>query len=153
MRGRQKRYLSALAVALLAVSMLGASYDAGRFNKLGRDMICMCGCKQIMLECNHVGCSYSTRMSDELRVALERGESDSLILQGFVQNYGATVLAAPTTSGFNVVAWLVPPFVFLLAFGLAVWVIRSWKTSPATAAASGGTFDHYREQARQETEL
>jgi cytochrome c-type biogenesis protein CcmH len=153
MSGIHRRLLGALAVALVSASMMGASYDVGRYNKLGKQMICMCGCNQILLECNHVNCSYSTKMTEELRVALERGESDSLILQGFVQNYGATVLAAPTTSGFNVVAWIVPPVVFLLGVLLAVLVARTWKRTPVVATAGGGAFDQYREQARQETEL
>jgi len=153
MAAMRKRFLGMLALALVSGTMMGASYDVMRFNKLGREMICMCGCKQIMLECNHVGCSYSTRMSEELRQALERGENDSLILQAFVQNYGATVLAAPTTSGFNVVAWVVPPLVFLLSVGLAVMVVRNWKGSTLQSPAGAGAFDRYREQAREETEI
>ena len=43
-----------------------------------------------------------------------RPPSDDTILQGFVQKYGMTVLAAPGTSGFNSVAWLVP----FIALGL-----------------------------------
>jgi cytochrome c-type biogenesis protein CcmH/NrfF len=148
-----KRIFGVLAVLLMSIGMMGASYDVARFNKLGKQMICMCGCNQILLECNHVNCSYSTKMTDELRVALERGDSDSLILQSFVQNYGSTVLAAPTTSGFNIVAWIVPPMVFILGVLLAVTVVRTWKVQPVPAAHTGGAFDRYREQARQETEL
>ena len=59
--------------------------------------MCVCGCSQILLECNHVGCTYSDRMRDELMpLALDRGENDDLTLQDFVQKYGPTVLAAPT---------------------------------------------------------
>ena len=50
--------------------------------------MCACGCRQILLECNHVGCSYSDRMRDELSTALTRGDSDDLVLQAFVQKYG-----------------------------------------------------------------
>ena len=123
---------------------LGADSDA-RFNKLGHQMMCMCGCNQILLECNHVGCTYSDRMRNELIAGLERGDSDSLVLQSFVQKYGNTVLAAPTSSGFNVVAWITPFAVFRCwRTGLAVWFVRAWKarTAGATCGASqprGGT--------------
>ena len=48
-----------------------------------------------------------------LVAALDRGDNDDLVLQGFVQQYGATVIAAPTTTGFNRVAWIMPFAVFL----------------------------------------
>ncbi len=92
------RPLQLLGIAVLAIAFMGADVDA-RFNKLGHQMMCMCGCNQILLECNHVGCSYSERMRNELTAGLERGDSDSLVLQSFVQKYGNTVLAAPPRPG------------------------------------------------------
>jgi len=44
-----------------------------------------CGCGQVLLECNHVGCQSSTKMRDQLQAALDKGDNDDLILQGFVQ--------------------------------------------------------------------
>jgi cytochrome c-type biogenesis protein CcmH/NrfF len=69
------------------------------------------------------------------------------------------VIAAPTTTGFNRVAWIMP-FV-ALAFGIAfvVWVVRAWKNKPTPALADGITIprgpelDVLREQARKETDL
>ena len=110
-----------------AMLFLGADTDA-RFNKLGHQLMCMCGCNQVLLECNHVGCTYSDRMRNELTAGLERGDSDSLVLQSFVQKYGNTVLAAPTASGFNIVAWIMPFAVFCGGHGLAVWLVRLWKS-------------------------
>ena len=59
------RIAQLLLIALLAMLFLGADTDA-RFNKLGHQLMCMCGCNQILLECNHVGCTYSDRMRNEL---------------------------------------------------------------------------------------
>jgi cytochrome c-type biogenesis protein CcmH/NrfF len=39
---------------------------------------------------------------------MDRGDNDDLVLQGFVQEYGPTVIAAPTSTGFNRVAWIMP---------------------------------------------
>ena len=101
----------------MVFACLGASDEGARFNSLGHKLMCVCGCSQILLECNHVGCTYSDRMRGELMAALDRGENDDLTLQDFVQKYGPTVLAAPTATGFNRVAWIMP---FLaLALGLA----------------------------------
>ena len=51
-----------------------------RFDRLGHDLMCECGCGQMMLECNHVGCSSSEQMRKELKAALDRGDSDHVIL-------------------------------------------------------------------------
>jgi len=146
-----------LLVALLAMGFMAADTDA-RFNKLGHQLMCMCGCNQILLECNHVGCAYSERMRNELTAGLERGDNDSLVLQSFVQKYGNTVLAAPTSSGFNVVAWITPFAVFVLATAMAVWLVRMWKARPvaqpvAKPKLGSAELDALRKRAREETEF
>ncbi|MGH9668572.1 MAG: hypothetical protein ACRD3A_00475, partial [Terriglobales bacterium] len=50
-----RRTLQAIALCIAAVVLMGAGDDP-RFDKLGHKMICACGCRQILLECNHVGC-------------------------------------------------------------------------------------------------
>src|SRR4051812_6262563 len=99
---------SQLAALVMAVFLFMGAGDDVRFNKIGHSMMCTCGCGQVLLECNHVGCTVSDKMRNELAVALDRGDNNDLILQGFVQNYGPTVIAAPTASGFNRVAWIMP---------------------------------------------
>jgi len=145
-----------LLIAVLATAFLGADTDA-RFTKLGHQLMCMCGCNQILLECNHVGCAYSERMRNELTAALERGDSDSLVLQSFVQKYGNTVLAAPTGSGFNVVAWITPFLVFALATAMAVWLVRMWRARPVAQPVArpnlgSADLEALRKKAREETE-
>jgi cytochrome c-type biogenesis protein CcmH/NrfF len=151
------RPIQLLGIAVLAIAFLGADTDA-RFTKLGHQLMCMCGCNQILLECNHVGCAYSERMRNELTAGLERGDSDSLVLQSFVQKYGNTVLAAPTSSGFNVVAWITPFLVFGLATAMAVWLVRVWKSRPVAQSVAKpnletAELDALRKRARQETEF
>ena len=143
-------------IAVMAMTFLGADVDA-HFNKLGHELMCMCGCNQVLLECNHVGCAYSERMRNELTAGLERGDNDSLILQGFVQKYGNTVLSAPTSSGFNVIAWIMPFAVFALATAIAVWLVRMWKARPvalpvAQPNLAAEELDALRKKAREETE-
>ena len=86
-----------LLLCAAVFAFLGAGDPATRFNEIGHQMMCICGCNQILLEFNHVGCPDSDRMRNELMASLSRGDSDSLVEQGFVQKYGPTVLAAPTT--------------------------------------------------------
>src|SRR5262249_43706203 len=154
------RWLQMTAVVLFAMIFMGAgdSLEA-RFNTLGhKKLICPCSCNQILLECNHVGCTYSDTMRNELMSALGRCDSDDLVLQAVVQKYGPTVLAAPTTSGFNIVAWITPFAVLLAGFGFAAMIVSSWKSRPLLEpepeiAASRAQLDEFREKARRETEL
>jgi len=91
--------------------------------------------------------------------AISRGDSDSLVEQSFVQKYGPTVLAAPTTAGFDRAAWIMPFVAFVLGVGVVVLVVRAWKNRPEPAIAdglhpsTGAEFDQFREQARKETDL
>jgi cytochrome c-type biogenesis protein CcmH len=156
-RNPKLRIAQLALIAALAMLFLGADTDA-RFNKLGHQLMCVCGCNQVLLECNHVGCTYSDRMRNELVAGLQRGDSDSLVLQSFVQKYGNTVLAAPTSSGFNVVAWITPFAVFIVAAGLTVWLVRLWKARTlaqpvARPDLKPEELDALRQKARQETEF
>ena len=148
--------LSLLVLALL--TFLGAGDDSGRFNDLGHKLMCACGCGQILLECNHVGCTYSDRMRGELAAAIDRGDSDDLSLQSFVQKYGPTVLAAPPTTGFNRIAWVMPFAALVFGILLTVYIVRAWKSRPAAAPSgvapvTGPELDVFRQQARRDTDL
>jgi cytochrome c-type biogenesis protein CcmH/NrfF len=144
----------ACAVVALTLLLLGAGDDA-RFNNLGHKMMCACGCRQILLQCNHVGCTYSDRMRNELSAGLERGESDDLVLQAFIQKYGQTVLAAPIASGFNWVAWITPFAAFIAGIAIAILVALKWRALPQPAVPPGGAaaLEAFRQRARKETEL
>ena len=149
---RENIFALLLAVTLLAAPLRAQDVNM-RFSSLGHKMICGCGCNQILLECNHVGCPLSEGMRNELTGALKRGKSDGQILDAFVEKYGPTILAAPTMSGFNLTAWITPFAVLLAAFASAVLVIRGWKRRPLRAVAASQTAAPYLDEVRRETEL
>jgi len=145
----------AVEVSVLAVAIcfsLGASDASARFNDLGHRLMCTCGCAQLLGECNHVGCPESGRMREELTSAIASGLSDQQILDSFAAKYGATVLAAPTMKGFNLVAWIAPFAVFGAALFGTVLLIRRWGGfSPGVpAAAAAGTPPDSAEQERMD---
>jgi len=158
-KARVKRALQLAALSLALLLLLGAGDSGSRFNELGHRMMCVCGCSQILLECNHVGCKYSDRMRDELMAAVDRGDSDDLTLQAFVQKYGTTVIAAPTNKGFNRVAWVMPFLALGLGLTTVVFIVRAWKNRPTPALADGikplrgSELEQFRAQAQKETEL
>lgn len=154
---RRWRQIGLLILTVLL--LLGAGDNDARFRDIGHRMMCTCGCGQVLLECNHVGCQSSDKMRNQLLAALDRGDNDDLILQGFVQEYGPTVVAAPSTTGFNYVAWVMPFIALAVGMAFVVFVVRAWKNKPTPALADGitiprgGELDEMRRRAREETEL
>jgi cytochrome c-type biogenesis protein CcmH len=154
---KQVLQLGFLLLALLG--LFGAGDEPTRVHDLGHRLMCVCGCNQVLLECNHVGCTYSDRMRTELVAAVDKGDNDDLTLQWFVQKYGTTVLAAPTTKGFNRVAWVMPYLALVLGLASVVLIVRTWKSRPlllpagAIRPVGGAELDHFREQARKDTEI
>jgi cytochrome c-type biogenesis protein CcmH/NrfF len=91
--------------------------------------------------------------------AVSRGDSDSLVEQSFVQKYGPIVLAAPTNTGFDRTAWIVPFLALGVGLVTVVLVVRAWKNRPAPALADGlkpirgAELEQFREKAREDTDL
>lgn len=152
------RWSTALILASALLLMAAADDPGGkRFDRLGHAVMCQCGCGQVMLECNHVGCSSSEQMRKELRAAMDRGEDDKTILAGFVAKYGPTVLSAPTNTGFNLVAWIMPVVIFIAGILGVALVVRAWKRrAPAMAGNAPDSpeeMDEYRRRVHEETSL
>jgi cytochrome c-type biogenesis protein CcmH/NrfF len=156
---REKRLHLIPALLLGVLLLMGAGDDSARIDRIGHQLMCVCSCNQVLLECNHVGCSYSTRMRDELTAAVTRGDSDNNVVQWFIQTYGTTVLTVPTDHGFNRIAWVMPYLALVLGIGLVVFIVAVWKKRPMIVQASvptavkGVELDRFRDQARRETQL
>jgi cytochrome c-type biogenesis protein CcmH/NrfF len=156
---REVGSLRILGVVLLSTFLFLAAGDDARVDRLGHQVICMCGCNQVLLECNHLGCPYLSRMKQELTAAVDRGDSDTAITQFFVQTYGTLVLAAPPNRGFNRIAWLMPYLALLVGITLVVFMVWIWRKRPVRVHASvptpvrGEELTRFREQVRKETGL
>ncbi len=154
-RGFRLRF-AALGLLLLLVAAAGLRGDTSphRFTRLGKQLICVCGCRQGLLVCNDLHCSYRRQMKTELRRRIALGGSDTAIIQSFVQEYGTAVLAVPAHSGFDQLAWTVP---WLAAGGgilLLLFVVRFWsqRRPPAPAGSADALDAVRRELADSETE-
>lgn len=143
-KNRGWRLASALIVALallvlaLAVSPALHAQQSDRAKRLGGRMMCVCGCNQILTACNHVGCTTSHTMLKELDERIARGDSDDLILQSFIQEYGQTVLVDPPKRGFTGLVWVVPIVAPLLALYLVWELVRRWRQRAVLTPAGGG---------------
>jgi len=123
----RKRLLHIALVCILAIPMLGAGSPSSRFDALGHKLVCQCGCGQILLECNHVGCPVSPVMIDELKAQLATGLPDAGVLNFFINKYGPVSLAEPIRGGFDIVAWIVPFAVLFIGLAAVAFFIRRWR--------------------------
>jgi cytochrome c-type biogenesis protein CcmH len=64
---------------------------------------------------------------EEIRLRLAQGWTEEEILQYFVDQYGARVLAEPPRTGLNWLAYVVPPVAFLLGAYILFRAMRSWR--------------------------
>ena len=127
----------AIMSTFLAVGIacgLGASDVAGRYNALNHQMMCTCGCAEILGECNHLGCPNAPGMLKTLSTDLSSGMSDHAILVAFEHEYGAASLASPMLTRFNQAAWVVPPAVLILGLLGSLLLLRRWRENGLAVA-------------------
>ncbi|MBO0911972.1 MAG: cytochrome c-type biogenesis protein CcmH [Acidobacteria bacterium] len=154
---KRARLISGVFAAVLL--LVGAGDDAARIDRLGHKLMCVCGCYQILLECSHAECSYLAQMHAQLTSAVSRGVDDNGIIQSFVQAYGNTVLIAPSNTGFNRIAWIMPYLALVLGIALVVLLVWMWKSRPPSASTGiartvrGAELDRFRSQVHRETEV
>jgi len=143
----------ALALAVAVCFSLGATDAGKRYNSLSHQMMCMCSCAQMLGECNHVGCPESGPMLDVLSNDIASGMTDKQIFDAFAAKYGATVLAAPPASGFNLVAWIAPFAVFAAALLGTILLVRHWSAGRTQLAERtvDPEIEALRSRIRQET--
>jgi cytochrome c-type biogenesis protein CcmH len=148
-----KRTLQAGTLAIAVCFSLGATDAGARYDKLNHQMMCSCGCGQVLGECNHVGCPDSPVQLAELRTAINTGMNNQQVLDSFVAKYGATVLAAPRTHGFDLVAWIAPFAVFAAALLGTILLVRNWSVGKIETeqAASTPEMDAIHDRIRRET--
>ena len=118
--------------------------NADRAKALSKKVMCMCGgCNDTAGTCNHMAAPSPARATRpkpckrNLTSASHRGDSDDLILQSFVQEYGPTVLPDPPKKGFTLVVWIVPIVAPLIALYLIWEVVRRWRRRRELAPAGG----------------
>jgi hypothetical protein len=161
--------LVCLAGWLPLSSALGDAQAPDHTHLLGMKVKCMCGgCNDSAGGCYHVGgafsgpCDTALGMLKKIDERIAQGNSDDLIVQSFVQEYGLAVLTEPPHSGFGRVAWWIPAVALIGGFALVLSVISRWRKhispEPALAGASNAPrisaeqLDRARAQAARDTE-
>ena len=121
------RRLAAVAIVaglLLAVAVEG---QAPSFQEIEESLTCQCGCGLTVHSCNHLQCPSAIPLREEIRAQLALGLGKEAILTHFADKYGEKILSAPTTTGFNLAAWIMPFFAVSLGTVFVVFTLLRWR--------------------------
>src|SRR5690348_15806368 len=117
--------LLALLVILLASAVPAANPPS--FQEIEESLTCQCGCGLTVHSCNHLQCPSSIPLRQEIREQMAKGLGKNEILSYFQQKYGEKILSSPTTTGFNLAAWVTPFALLLLATAFVAATLRRWQ--------------------------
>jgi cytochrome c-type biogenesis protein CcmH len=152
-----KRLAEILLLCCAVVLLMGADSESVRYEKIGGKIMCSCGCAQMLLKCNHVGCPNSDQMIHQLRASVHEFSNDDDVLNFFRKTWGVTAVVEPGTHGLEALAWWLP--VIGVSAGLLVvgFTIRQWRLRPAKAKPAdvhlAPHLEALRDRARRETEI
>jgi cytochrome c-type biogenesis protein CcmH len=130
--------IAAITLPFFTLRIHAQAHAPDRAKQIGGKFMCMCGCSQVLTQCNHVGCSTSANMLKQVNQSVARGDSEESITQMFLQQFGTKVYAEPPKSGLSLVAWSLPGIYLFIGTALVLFVISRWRARPARQAASAG---------------
>ncbi len=124
----RNKWLWRLAVVWLVPLTAGFSDSPGTtVGEIKKSLVCQCDCAMTVEACQGaMACQVAEQLTAEATTYVEQGLASEAVLATFVQKYGEHILAAPTKTGFNLLAWVLP---FALIFGVGfvlVKVLRRW---------------------------
>lgn len=127
---RTLRRASAVLLVLWSLSFslhVLASAQSNALTELKGQLICQCGCNLVLASCQDMmECTVAAGMVQEISEKLSNGLSSSEIVQSFIARYGKPVLAAPTTRGFDLTAWVTPFLAVVVGLVVLYFVLRQF---------------------------
>ncbi len=139
-RARGRTCVLALGLVLL-FGGVGLGEAPVSFQDIEESITCQCGCGLTVHSCNHLQCPSAIPLREEIRAQMNEGKDKEAILAYFSGKYGEKILSAPTTVGFNLIAWITPFLVVgvgavFLGFVIMRWTARSRAPEPVPPAPS-----------------
>jgi cytochrome c-type biogenesis protein CcmH len=109
--------------------------------EISEGLTCQCGCGLTVANCNHPTCEFSVPVRDQIDGMLGRGMSGPQVIAYFRNKYGEKILSAPTTQGFNILAWIMPFAAIAAGGALMAFTVGRWRSkSPASTSTEGTAF-------------
>ena len=111
------------------------------FKSLSNKLACLCGCGTTLIACPHDSCSFAIPTRKAITKMIDNGMSSKQIVAQLVSTRGERILAAPSFSGFNLVAWLTPYIAIIIVGTGIIVLLRTWVGKQKLAAASQSPSD------------
>ena len=99
-------------------------------SQVSEGLTCQCGCGLTVANCNMPTCSFSVPTRLEIDRMIGNGMGRAQIVAYYRHKYGEKVLSAPTTEGFNLLAWTMPFIALVVGGGLIVLAFGRWRSAP-----------------------
>jgi cytochrome c-type biogenesis protein CcmH/NrfF len=130
-----RHFASAGFLALLLFMAAPALASTTTVDDVAQGLTCQCGCGLTVANCNMPTCGFSVPLRGEISKMLDQGMDRPAIISFYRKKYGEKILSAPTTEGFNLLAWVMPFFALTVGGGFIVLMLGRWRKQPPTPGA------------------
>jgi cytochrome c-type biogenesis protein CcmH/NrfF len=142
-----------MVVVLAAIAFAAlASPARTSLQEVSEGLTCQCGCGLTVANCNHPQCEFSVPLRAQIETMIAQGLKREQIIGFFRAKYGEKILSAPTSEGFNLLAWIIPfAAVFAGCFVIAGAISR-WRNNEITEPAAGNVEAPYDDELKRRLE-
>jgi cytochrome c-type biogenesis protein CcmH len=124
-----------IAILFAAVAVITfASSGKTSLQEVSEGLTCQCGCGLTVANCNHPQCEFSVPARQQIETMIAQGLGREQIIGFFRAKYGEKILSAPTTEGFNLLAWIIPFAAVFAGCFIIVGAVSRWRANPVIEA-------------------
>jgi cytochrome c-type biogenesis protein CcmH len=126
------RLRTLIVAALFLLLIVAPSFASTTVDDVSQGLTCQCGCGLTVANCNHPECNFSVPLRREIAQMIDKGMDRPAIIAFYRVKFGEKILSAPTTEGFNLLAWVMPFLALAIGGGFIVAMLGRWRRdSPA----------------------
>lgn len=129
LRTRAATLALVVAAIALALPVVVAAAPGASTQQVAEGLTCQCGCGLTVANCNHPNCEFSVPVREQIDGMLARGMSGPQVIAFFRGKYGEKILSAPTTQGFNLLAWIMPFAAIAAGGALVAFTVGRWRSA------------------------
>lgn len=130
-----------------------ASHGGPTTSQVSEALTCQCGCGLTVANCNMPTCGFSVPRRHEIDTMIAKGMSRAQIIGVYRAKYGEKVLSAPTTEGFNLLAWTMPFIAIVLGGGAMAFALGRWRSrGPSESKPAGAATAAFDPELRRKLE-
>jgi len=109
------------------------------FDRLSRDLMCLCGCNSTIKSCPHTDCGYAIPARKKIMGMVTDGKTYDEVVAAFVSERGEVALASPRKEGFNLVGYAMPFLALVLAGAAVGSLVARWAKQGAIPHPADGS--------------